>query len=173
MLRYRYNIYRPNTGVCYRLVREDGREGEGEEKTHDVDPYAQTVLSEEHYVGEFDDIPLEWPTVPYSHKICRCCYNAGIFETIYNREEPVPGLCPCIHVKSLSPINREKDDSYTLGRMGWRVCLIMAFFPLALPFRACAQHKKIKDVYPVETEGYKVRNLRYTVFLKVVRLSSQ
>lgn len=122
------------------------------------------MLPEEHYVGEFDNISLEWPTVPYSHKICRCCYDAGIFETIYNREEPVPGPCACIHVKSLSPTITEKDDSQTLGRMGWRVCLIMAFFPLALPFRACAQHKKIKDIYPVETEIYKVRNLQYIIF---------
>ncbi|CAN0397587.1 unnamed protein product [Ascophyllum nodosum] len=36
-----------------------------------------------------------------------------------------------------------------LGRAGWRVCLLMAFLPFALPFRTCAQHRSIRDLYPV------------------------
>lgn len=43
-----------------------------------------------------------------------------------------------------------------LGRRGWRVCLTMALLPVALPFRAWAQHKEITDLYPVESTRQQV-----------------
>ncbi|CAN0033897.1 unnamed protein product, partial [Ectocarpus fasciculatus] len=38
-----------------------------------------------------------------------------------------------------------------LGRRGWRICLTMGFLPCALPCRASEQHKKLTELYPVES----------------------
>lgn len=38
-----------------------------------------------------------------------------------------------------------------LGRKGWRICLTMGFLPCALPCRASEQHKKLTELYPVES----------------------
>ena len=144
------------------------REGKSEEKVEGRGPYEKTTFPPGEYVGDFNEILLEWPTVPCDTELCCCCINAGIFETICIREASIPTPCSFVFSKG---VNADGNTNFggcsrlmLLGRAGWRVCLLMAFLPFALPFRTCAQHRSIRDLYPVGSRA-EVRNITASVCL--------
>lgn len=147
-----------------KMSRDQPRDGHG---WKGKGPYTEPKIPpEEHYVGYCNDTPTKWPGLSCGVRTCYCCVNAGMFESISNREEPVN--C-CGKFGRYCCSRRRKDVSATeeppaasccgalLGRKGWNVCTWMAIFPMILPIRAWVQRRRILNLYPVEPALGQVR----------------
>lgn len=139
----------------------DGRQRRG------MSAYTEPKIPpEEHYVGYCDDTPIKWPWVPCGVRTCCCCFNAGMFESISHREEPVNfrgsscRRCCSRRRKEVSATGEPPASGCCgapLGRKGCGVCMWMAIIPITLPIRAWVQRRRILNLYPVESTLTQVR----------------